>query len=694
MDDLSAERGFGSELPANAPPQPQTRGPGRPSQTPEQRAASDARYKAILDLMDAMPAAAKEPKFAVFPARNRSDAKADFRPLFKMQVSKWKDDGFMDEGALSAFLEEKYGPGRYLIEPQDEHGQRMTKLPFWVVATSNLEDDMDDFDDDDYDDRPRRRRRDDDDDRGPEPREKRANLADMLVTASRADREVAQSASKTQGDIMSLMVMSSQEQARQSREEAIRREELRREQEREDRKREEDRRRDEDKKRDDERIRREEDYRREQTRLESEREVRRAEEQRRRDEDNRRWEAEQRRRDQEMLTAQQAGTKRLEIMLGLATAALPIVERMMNRTNPLEQALLRDATTKKDTDPITALLLKFVMDKREDSPNMIIQTLVEATKAGSMIQSEQMKQAFAMNAEVTKAIIGKALEMAENGGGGGGKSTFESILGAIQGAADIVSKLTPAASTAPPAAYAQAARARIQAPVAAPAPTAPATATAQPAPAPGQQPQQQPTAEQIEEERKFQEAVRINPVLGVLSTLYLIQTNQYNNQQEYQALVQHAIQTMPLDVRVAILDGNETHLLGLCMPTIQSWPLLAQWAPGALGWFRTFVPQLVPSIEAIHGPVAQQREAYVAELAKRSQAQEAANQAQAELAAQATQADVMAPPAEAAAPAEAPVEAPAGGPVEDSNVIPGPGSDAPATSAPVSDGAPASHLDV
>ncbi len=53
--------------------------------------------------------------------------------------------------------------------------------------------------------------------------------------------------------------------------------------------------------------------------------------------------------------------------------------------------------------------------------------------------------------------------------------------------------------------------------------------------------------------------------------------------------------------------------MDIVFPVIQPIPVLHEWANNlmVLGWIRGFVPQIIPSLTAMHGPAEQQREQLV-----------------------------------------------------------------------------------
>ena len=630
--------------------------------TPEQRAMADQRYKAMLELQEAMPKGAVEPRFAIFVAKRRQDVKADFRPLQKIRMAEWKEQGFNDEAALASYLESKFGAGRYLIEPLDEHNQRITKLPSWCVATSTFEDD-DTMDDEDFeDDRPRRRRGRDDDFDDEDPRD-RHSMADALLAGQKAERNALSQAMQGSNSMMAMIMLMNQQTQDRSREEALRREEMQR--------REDEKRRQEDQRRfEDERARREEERRLAEERVRRE-EERRAEE-RRRDEERR---ADERRRDEERREEERRrADERMKLLLGLVPTLIPVVER-----------IVRPPEKKNEPDAITAMITKSFLEstREKGGDTAAIQMIVEATKAGSQLQMEGVKNAMQMQGELTKAVIAKAVEMMNEGGGEGNGGTMDKVMKIVEIASTAVSKLaTPAPAI--PARYQQRVAHRPVAPAAPTSQAAPAPHAAAPQAAPQAAPAPaQPVAEQgvtQEDEARMQEAIRQNPTIAVLYALMAVQRQQYTTPAEHQQLLTYALNHMSLDLRVAILDGDQERVTSLCMPTIQADQQLSAWvmSDGVLAWLQQTVPQLVPSIEALFGPADQQREQFIQALHGAQAAQAGEWRAQ-----------EPAAPTLAAAPAPAPEPTPSAEPAPAAEPIPGPGSAAePPAAAPTG-----SHLD-
>jgi hypothetical protein len=687
--------GLGADL--SAPPAPTPRGPGRPPANPAARAASDAKYAAMQELMAAMPTGAKEGKFAIFQARRRVDAKRTFEALTKINLTKWVDSGFNDSesGALAAYCEEQFGSGRYLIEAQDAHGMRLPALATWVISTPNSDgEDMDDDFDDEEDDRPRRggrrftsRHREDDEE---DPRESRHNIADVLVASARSDKSATKDVMKSSTDMLTMMMITSQQAAdrAEERKREERAEERRREERQAEIKREEDRRRDAEEAR-----RREEDARR------------REDEAKRRDDENRRREEENRR-------LIESSNKRTEILITtLTAAATTLLPAFLNRRDPAQEALVA-SLGKKEPDPMSLMLLKTFLDNKTQTHSPlehVIPTLIEATKAGNQMQAEAMRSAFSMNNEITATIIKRVLDNADSGGGGGGGgggSMLEQIMGALKGAGELVGTLMPKTPPQPPQQYVQAAQRRLPPPAAAPAAAAavPAAAATPAAPVAAAPVEAQPTAEQIaKEEAEFQAAVAANPLIGSLVGLRAIQQGHSKDQVSYQQTVEYVVQHLPLSVRVYILDNNEAQVLGSCLPTVQANPALMEWFkdPAVLPWIRDYVPKLAPMIEAMFGPAQQQRDQFVEEIAKFQAAQ--ATPPAADVAPVQPVAEAAAAPAPEGAPAhEASPMPPEAAPEQSSpvqsspvqsNVIPGPGASPTEPPHEAPPAAPASHLD-
>ncbi len=567
------------------------------------RAISDDRYAKMTELLATLPQSATEFRFAIFRSRRGTEAKSSFRPLEKIFFSKFQGENFGDESTLAAYLHDKYGPGRYFIEALDEHNQRMIKIPSYTVTAG----DEDDMEDDEYDDEPRsgwrrgrRRELDDEDD---DPREQRANMADLLTTVGKQNAAQVATVARGSSDMLSLMMMTQSQSA-----DARAAEERRRDEQRTDeRKREEDR---------------AENRRREQ---EIERKERDVIDQRRRDDERREREAAEQRRRDESLAMMQASNKRTEIFVAAVAAAVPVLGKIFEKKEDTTLPILLKSMEKKE-DPVMLMLLKGMMDKAHDdsaSKNMINQ-FGEMSKITAQMTQEQMRSMMTLSNDINGAVMKKALDMmmaSPQGSTPEGKSIIEQVMSAVAGAADIVKTLVPSMGqqTQPRNAHLAAPTAALPAPVAA-APAPAAAATEQKTPAQAELDSMTP------EQRAAAEANAPTGAMAVIHAIMAIQTNQYANQAEYQGLIRYLVTEMPLDLRVAVLDGNEQSVMGIMMPIVQSVPDIQAWIlkPGVIDWVRAFVAQLPPSLEGVHGPAAAQREQYVAEIQAAQAAQAAA----------------------------------------------------------------------
>ncbi len=639
---------------------------GRPAMDAQKRALADDRYQKMVDLIEMIPDSAREFRFAIHRARRNLEAKASFRPLEKIQFSRFSTENFRDEGTLSAYLMDKYGPGRYFIEPLDEHNNRIAKMPAWVVTAG----DEDDMEDDDFDDEPRgggwrRRSRRRDDDYEDDERDQRANMADLLTTVGKQNAAQVATVAKGGNDLMSILMMTQQSNAEARAAEERRRDEMRQEE----RKREEDR---------------AESRRRE---MEAERKDRDERDQRRRDDERREHEtAEQRRRD-ENLALIQAANKRTEILVAAVTAAAPVLGKLFEKKEDTTLPLLFKSMEKKD-DPMMLMIMKSFMDKANDdsSSKNMIQQFGEMSKITTQMTAESMRANMNLTSEINGTVMKKALDMmmaSPQGQTAEGKSMIEQVMTALAGAADIVKTLVPAAAPAQQRVAHQAApTAAIAAPAApAPAPAAPAAAVPEKSAVQAEwdalTPEQQ--AERTAQAPRGAEAV--------IRCINLIQTNSYASQAEYQELIKYLVTEMPLDLRVAVLNGDEAQVVALMLPVVQANSQLAAWImmPGMFEWIRTFVSQLPPSLEAVYGPAQAQRDQLAALLA----------------AGPAPTAETVATPAEAATPAADATPAPTGeaAPVEQVPVVDLTGAGAQETAPaaePAVEAAPAeaaSHLD-
>lgn len=474
------------------------------------------------------------------------------------------------------------------------------------------------MDDDEYADeprgtrgfRPRRNRRQPEpefiDDDGGEA--DRVHVADMMSTIAKTSATQMQTTAKSSSDMISLMLMT-QQQAASARAEDDRRREDRAAEER---KRQEER---EEKRQEEREERREREERT--TRAED---LRRAElEERRRTED-----AENRRRDNErhleaVRSQSEKDMKRTEMMLGAFTAALPVVMKLFEKKeDPLLAMLISKSNEKAEPDPMQMMLFKSILDKMNNdqgSNNMIAQ-MGELMKLSSTMSTEQMRSMMANSNEFNQVLMKKALDLATASGGEGGEKTsmMENIVKALAGASDIVKNLVPQQAPQPPP-HAQQRRIAQQ-------PHAPQTtqqaATQQTAPQADTRTPDELAYDRMtdEEKARYNEAQQPTGTQAVLWSLYSLQTKQYTNPAEYQGLIKYAVSEMPLELRVAVLDDDESRIMGIVLPEVEKAEQLNTWAKNltVISWLREFVPQLKGPIQGIHGPAEKQREAFVESL--------------------------------------------------------------------------------
>jgi hypothetical protein len=614
------------------PPPTETKGPGRPPISPAQRALSDEKYAQMLEMVEELPAEAKEYRFAIYEALRSGRQKASFTPVETILFSEYKQQGLKNRETLSAYLFDKFGPGYYIVEAQDQHNNRLDRVPQWSVM-AGTEDDMDD---DQFDDGPRPRRRSrpgwsrNHDEYDEDPRDARANAADLMSTVSRSNAAGIAQVANSNKDIMSVMLLTQQSAAEARAAEDRRRDEARESE----RKRDEDRA--ERRREDAERERRDRDERDERNRRE-EREIAAREDARRREE-------------LQLTMANQS--KRMEVLLGGVTAFMPILAKMFEKKEDTTLPILLQSLNK-PPDPMMAILLKGIMDKANDdsaTKNMLTQ-FGEMSKITATMTAEQMKSMMGLSQSMNETVMKKAMEMmmaSPEGKTPEGKSMIEQVMTALSSASDIVKSLVPPTPPAPPQ---QRLIQHTAAPTALPQPqqAQPAAQAPAQAPAPSGRPVVNPkrpdgsdkSAREIAwesmtpEEQAQMQASAPTGVPAVLGCLKALETHQYTNQAEYQNLIQYLVQQMPLPLRVAVLDGDELTVMAISTPHAQADPELWSWlmtpavaaAPAANGvpaieaklatldWVRQFVAQLPPSIEAIHGPAAKQREALVAEKA-------------------------------------------------------------------------------
>ena len=563
MDDLLAS------LPS--PPQPQAappqtaRAPGRPSGDPEQRALRDARYAQQQDLLKALPADVTSPRLCVFRAKPNGLVISS-RPIDKIPLQKWIDADLTSMENLKAFLEEKYGPGDYKLVAQDAHGKTCSTIPAFSVNTGDddMPRDPDGYDADDYeDDRPTGRRRrppfgrrpvlDDDDDLDLDlPRSSRnANMADFLEVQAQTKQQESQ---RSESMITAMIAMQQQQQAAAERAAADRREE----------------------------DRRREEMRREEAKLEAEREVKREEarrEEARREEDRRREEAKQaedRRRD-EMRSMMEASTKKMETLLGLATAAVPVISKLLEpRTDPTLSTVLAKVLgdDKKDTDPVTIMLLKNMLDGKERQSGITeqLQAFQAMQKVGSEMLSDQMRSVMQTSNEMQTMLIKRIMENMDNKDDDDDKpGMLGQIMDAVKGASEVVGTLTQGQPQGAPA--------------------------QQPWPQMPQQDQQQQTPQQQQQSPQHPAlpapAVPAAPtgIPAVGAALKALQMGVPANNEEALGLVSFAIDNMPDNLRAAVVAGSEQQVLAICGDTFMATPDLSSWImqPGVLDWLRAFV---------------------------------------------------------------------------------------------------------
>lgn len=572
------------------------KGPGRPAQSPAARALSDEKYAQVISVLENLPKAAREPRFAVYDA-NSQDNKASFRPLLKILLSEWVDKGFQEEGNLEAYLEEKLGRGRYFIEPLDPHNRRIDKLAQWCVDAGEPMD-PEDLTEDDRPrgrfrrERPLRRRfRDDEDDLDDEDDidDRRANAADILATVGRAQATQAATVTRSNNDMMTVVMMSQQAAAQARAEEDRRREERqteerRRQDEMAERRRQEER---------DEARREEERRRQEEAKAEERRREERQEQQRREE----RIEAQRR---EDLLARMQAENKKTELLIGAVPLLLKVLEK---KEDPMMGALITRLTTPPQQDPVTTLLLKSVLDKtdRADSTQVMFQQVGEMAKLQSQLSAEQMRGLISMSNDMNKVMMQKAIEMMSSSPAGQtaeGKGMIEQIAQLMSGAGEFIKQVFPAGMPAmsPP----QGRRALPHQRAALPPPQppvhtqpGPANSVAQPQGVTGPP---APPAPQLE--------VAPVGVAGVLYALRSIQSKSYANNTEYQSLIQYILNQIPLDLRIAVLTDNQIGVLTLTKPAIEADPALDAWikTEGVLSWISGYVPTLKPTLESVFGP--------------------------------------------------------------------------------------------
>lgn len=574
---------------------------GRPPVSAEQRALSDQKYAQMMELMGELPVEAKEPRFHIYPARSRIDQKLSFRPLARCLLSEFKDKNFKEPGALSAYLLDRFGPGRYCIEAHDAHSHRLDKIPAWYVTAGEpdmLDDEDDRRYDDEEDDRPRRRSgrrlRDDELD---DPVSERANMADLLITNARQASGQAAVAARSQTDMLSVIMMSNSAQAEARAAEERRREDARAEERRREDIRSEERRKEamEERRREDEKLERE----RKDERDREERRRAEAAEQRAKDED---------RRNRDHLAALEASNKKTEMLIAAISAGAPVLGKMFEkRETPMEVALTRTLTEKKEADPMMVMLMNSILAKsdRQDSTQVMMQQMAEFSKISSQMTADQMRIMMTTSSDFNKEMMKKAMDLmlaSPHGQTPEGKNFIEQVMGAIAGASEFAKAIFPHQ----PAPVQQAIQAPQQRRALPHQRQAQPQQPQQPQPAQAAQPAQQPT---LTPEQQAQADNAPKGVMGVLAALMAIHGHQYQTQDQYQSLIHYCLSQMPVDLRVNIIEGNEANVFAIVQPYYEAVPELKAWItkPDVLLWIRDYVPKLSPHILQMHGSHDEQR---------------------------------------------------------------------------------------
>lgn len=608
---------------------------GRPTVSAEQRALSDQKYAQMMDLMAVLPVEAKEPRFHVYTCHRRVDQKKEFKPVLRALYSEFRDNNFSEPGTLANYLQERLGAGRYCIEAYDAHNRRLDKIPAWYVTAGDpdmLDDDQDrdDLDDDRDDDRYERRSRGRgrrrpfrDEDLDDDPLDQRANMADLLVSSAKSQAHTQAQSARASTDALSLMMLS-QSQANESRQaEERRREEARIEERKRDENRAEERRREE-----------VENRRREDAKAADERKEEQAREERRREEAIAERRREEQRRDTDHLRQVEASNKRTELLLGALTAAVPLITKLFEkREDPIQSALITRMTAPPPEDPVRTLLLKSILDKsdRKDGTEMMVQQMIEFSKISSQMTAEQMRGVMTMSADMNREMLKRAMSMMESTPQGQtpeGKNFLTQMMEALAGAGEFAKAIFPAQPAQPQLQPPQQRRAlphqRQHAQPQQQQPAPQQAAAPQPPVQPAVAPEEVPTG-----------------VTAVLACLMAIHTNKFGNAQEHQNVVGYLLHNMPVDLRVAVLEGSEPTIFRIVGPYVEAEPECSAWfkVPANLGWVRNYVAQLRPHLEAMYGPLAQQQ----AELAAALAAQEASNAAVLETSVQAEAAPAEVP---------------------------------------------------
>jgi len=612
MDDLlgaSPPGAQSSSAPPGAPPPPPgaPRAPGRPARDPEQRAASDERYAKMKEFEDRLPKAAREMRVAVYECRRGTESKASARPIDRILYSDWDELDLREEDALRDYLTERYGPGRYYMEPQDAHNRKLDKLPSWVVNAYEDEDDMDIGDDDAPRGRGRgrtlrRRAFVDDYDGGDDPLVEadplasRANIADALTMQARSLHEQQQDAAKEQSSMLQTMMLMQQQQDQARREEERRREELREERRREEQREERER----------ERLRAEQEERR----REEEREERRREEERLRREHQERMEAD--RRAWEAQVQQQ--NKKMELMV----AALPVLQKMFEpKTDPMLAQMMQRMTEGGDkTDPTQMLLLKHVLEKngQNDSMQTMVSGLSEMSKMSSQLMSEQVRSLMQTTNEINQESIKQALSAARRGGDDGDdKGMMGQVVEALSNAGGLVDMLSGKGQDVPqPPQVPQSQMGYPQ--------------QHQPMPQAQQQPPPPPPQGPAVQGQIPEGAPPVpTGIEAVGGSLIAISRQEYQSEQEYQQLIAFMLSEMPHNLRVAVAESDEDQIFQICSETFMGNAELRQWIaqPGVSDWLRQYLRQLAPLVQQTINEMEQsQREAEEHEQARTQENQQ------------------------------------------------------------------------
>lgn len=565
------------------------KGPGRPAMSVQQRASADRKYAMKEALLNLLPASTKECRLKIFDAQDERDAKRSFESIGSILTSEYEQEGFGSEPEkFGSYLENKYGSGRYCIEAYDPLGNRITDIPSFFVATAG--EDMND------DQEPRRRRRparELDEEYG-DDEDQRVNTPDVLATVAKANSLQAMQASKQQTDMFAVMMMQSQTAS------ASKAEEERRREEREERRAEE--------------RRREMKDEREAERIRADQRDKEAREERQRDDDRRREERD--RHTQELRATTEAASKRMEAIVSLAVAALPVVAKLFEkRDDPIQAAMIARLGQKAEPDQMQIMIFKSVLDKmsNDQGASNLIAQMGEMQKMMSTASGEQMRSMMSQSNEFQQMMMKKAIELAiASPGGEEKKPMLGQLMEALGSAAEIVKTLAPAAGTAPPQPLQQHPQPRQRiAQQPGQAAVAPGAAPGQPAPAP----EAAPTGPTI--------APGIPSVMTALQTLHMAETDPKARltQVDYQSVMRFLLENMPLDLRVAVIEGNQQGVMQLALPYVQASESLSAWinGPGTMPWLMAYVPQLTPNIVAMFGPA----EAQVAQLRGGAPAQSA-----------------------------------------------------------------------